>query len=162
MDVSRHRADVLERLGDRRPGRRGRLHEGSQHVQARADAEWHAGGGRLLSPRGRGSPAVVHAAEPEPRPDRPEWHERPLHLHGRPQPIPRLPRSPAGLPGLSSRPALGRLFAWPPGQAVWRPSLRGSVDRYIRTRPRGATAWPRSDGRLAVAVVEKVAEKRLW
>ncbi len=42
------------------------------------------------------------------------WHERPLHLHGRPQPIPRLPRSPAGLPGLSSRPALGRLFAWPP------------------------------------------------
>src|SRR5260221_3735706 len=42
---------------------------------------------------------------------RPEWHERPVHLHGRPQPIPRLPRPPAGLPGLSSPLCLRGLLA---------------------------------------------------
>src|SRR5258708_888202 len=118
MDVSRHRSELLKHPGDRRPGRRGRLHEGNQHVPAGADAERHPGGGRLLPPRGRGSPAVVHAAEPEPGADRPEWHERPVHLHWRPQAIPRLPRPPARLPRVGTmQPQClsGKVWSWVAG-----------------------------------------------
>jgi hypothetical protein len=84
---------------------------------------------------------------------RPEWHERPVHLHGRPQPIPRLPRPPAGLPGLSSPLCLGGPLAGPSKHRPFggRAAARARGTRPMRSfarrrtgRPRGGVSiWPR-------------------
>jgi hypothetical protein len=84
---------VHEHPRDRRPGRGDRLRDGHEHVRAGAEPERDAERRRLLPPRGRGVPAVVHAAAAGRHRQRaePVRLRGPLQLHGRPQPVPGLP-----------------------------------------------------------------------